>query len=184
MRPQLVRHERRSDTTSECRLSSTYLLSILSACHKYEHDRRLAFFLELLVVGLGAAAILSNCCANGLKPNLPSPTECPRNDSAVAMVRFARREGASLKVPSRPRRRRRAAFPSVQWRQLNSPSLTQGGISHPSTAFRYHCIAFARRRSLIQSWVVLLQAGGSASSFRRTLPWNQFHDEKALGPAN
>jgi hypothetical protein len=28
------------------------------AVHKYEHDRRLAFFLELLVVGLGFAAIL------------------------------------------------------------------------------------------------------------------------------
>ncbi len=28
------------------------------AIHKYEHDRRLAFFLELLVAGLGVAAIL------------------------------------------------------------------------------------------------------------------------------
>jgi hypothetical protein len=28
------------------------------AVHKYEHNRRLAFFLELLVVGLGFAAIL------------------------------------------------------------------------------------------------------------------------------
>ncbi len=28
------------------------------AIHKYEHDRRLAFFLELLVVALGVAAIL------------------------------------------------------------------------------------------------------------------------------
>jgi hypothetical protein len=45
-----------------------------------------------------------------------------------------------------------------QWRQRNSPSVTQGGISHPSTVFRYPCIAFARRRSLIQSWAVLLQA--------------------------
>ena len=29
-----------------------------------------------------------------------------------------------------------------------------------------------------------LSGSGSASSFRPTLPWNEFHDEKALAPAN
>ena len=45
--------------------TSIYILAIsfvgvvlFWAIHKYEHDRRLAFLLELLVVGLGVAAIL------------------------------------------------------------------------------------------------------------------------------
>jgi F0F1-type ATP synthase assembly protein I len=64
----LLEREFRSESAPRYESSMQLLVYILVIClvgvvlfwaiHKYEHDRRLAFFLELLVIGLGVAAIL------------------------------------------------------------------------------------------------------------------------------